>query len=150
MKSLKSFLPFVSVIALLTWGGCASRSTLEKRKQERYGAYTSLRQDWRALVDEGKLAVGMPMDAVYIAWGKPAQVTAGESPQGAYVVWLYHDVYLQDYRYWTYREYHHHRGVYGSPYLVYDYQPRSYVRAEVVFEKGLVTEWRLNPTPLGN
>ena len=95
----------------------------------------------------GQIKVGMSMDAVYLAWGKPSQILAGESSSGATVTWLYHGTYLQEYRYWTYHHYCVGRGFYASPYLDYDYYPRSYVKAEVVFEGGKVKEWRSLPQP---
>ncbi|HEY2951783.1 MAG TPA: hypothetical protein VGK40_04320, partial [Verrucomicrobiae bacterium] len=66
--------------ALLT--GCAT-STVETRKQERYGAYSALPDESRRLVDQGKIKVGLNEDAVYLAWGKPSQILSGESTKGA-------------------------------------------------------------------
>src|SRR5687768_12722035 len=94
-----------SVLALLVTG-CAT-STIESRKQERYSAYSNLPVDGRNLVDEGKIQIGMPMDAVYIAWGKPAQVLEQQTPAGTMVTWLYHGTHLQEHRYWRYQPYHH-------------------------------------------
>jgi hypothetical protein len=127
--------------------GCAT-STVETRKQERYGVYSELTPEMKSLVDQGKIKVGMPMDAVYIALGKPSQILTGESSKGNLVTWLYHGTYLQEYRYWSYHPYcFGYRYYYPAPYLEYDYYPRSYVRAEVTFENGLVKEWRSLPQP---
>ncbi|MFM1768109.1 MAG: hypothetical protein RJA22_638 [Verrucomicrobiota bacterium] len=129
--------------------GCAT-SRLEHRKQERYDAYTALPAPQRAAVDAGRIAMGMPMDAVYIAWGKPSRVVESESAAGKFTVWLYHDTYLQSVSYWGYRWYpgsHHYP--YYSPSLMLDYVPVGYVRAEVIFEKGAVKEWRTLPPPAG-
>ena len=78
MKALFS-LSFLLPALLLC--GCVT-STVEKRKQERAGVYSGLAPELQAAVDQGKIKVGMGMDAVYIAWGKPAQILTGESSQG--------------------------------------------------------------------
>src|SRR5687767_11302134 len=83
----------VVLVALVT--GCAT-STVETRKQERYSAYSNLPVEERSLIDQGKIQIGMPMDAVYIAWGKPAQVLEQQTPTGAIVTWLYHGTHLQE------------------------------------------------------
>lgn len=135
-------------VALALTAGCATtRSTIDTRKQERYGVYSGLSPEFRALVDEGRIKVGMPMDAVYIAWGKPAQVVGGESAEGAHTVWLYEGTQLQEYRYWAYRPYSSRYRYYSSPSLEYDYYPASYTSAEVIFENGVVKQWRTFPAP---
>jgi hypothetical protein len=90
----------------------------------------------------------MNMDAVYIAWGKPAQVLQQEDQHGASTIWLYEGGWWEESRYWTYRQVVG-RGdqVYLERYLESDYQPRSYVSAEIVFIKGVVNSWRTLPQP---
>ncbi len=131
---------------LLLLTGCAT-STLEGRKQERHPAYAALPPDQQAAVDSGQIKVGMSMDAVYIAWGKPSQILTGESSNGSTVTWLYQGTYLEEYRYWSYHPYCYGRGYFASPYLDYDYYPRSYFKAEVIFQDGKVKEWRSLPHP---
>jgi|ERR1051325_311631 hypothetical protein len=133
---------FILIVALL-FAGCAT-STVAKRKQERPSVYESLSPEDRALVDQGQIKVGMPMDAVYIAWGRPSQISTGQSSDGNKITtWIYHGTTWQEYRYWNYRSYPYHgRYIYPSPTLDYDYIPRSYVAAEVVFEDGVVKSWR--------
>src|SRR6266704_2114952 len=58
----------VVLIAALTLCGCAT-STIQTRKQERSAAYAELPAETRSLVDQGKIKVGMSLEAVYIAWG---------------------------------------------------------------------------------
>lgn len=130
----------------LLLAGCAT-STVESRRQERYSSYSNLPAEQKADVDAGRIKVGMNTDAVYIAWGKPAEVLTGESSKGTFVTWLYRGSYLQEYRYWPLHHYYCGRGFYSPPYLAYDYYPQSYVSAEVIFEGGLVKEWRRLPTP---
>ena len=128
--------------------GCAT-STIESRKKERYEAYSSLTDAQRTAVDAGQLVIGLPMEGVYIAWGKPDQVVSGESQAGAFTSWLYSDSYLQGVSYWGYRPYHagYYRYPYYGPTLMHDYVPVGYIRAEVVFENGLVKQWRTLPAP---
>jgi hypothetical protein len=107
-----------------------------------------LSAEQRADVDVGQITVGMPMDAVYIAWGKPNQVVTGGTINGTFVNWVYLGVYLQSYYVGP--------GWYGvpacgvrpgwyypGPYI--DYYPVNYVRAQVTFENGVVKFWRAQP-----
>src|SRR5687768_1646095 len=127
---------------------CSCASTAESRRKEKLSAYSSLDSEFQTLVDQGRIKVGMPMDAVYIAWGKPSQTIHSESSSGQTVTWLYHGTYLQEYRYWSYRPWSYHGYYpyyYSAPYLDFDYIPHHYVRAEVMFEDGLVKQWRTLP-----
>lgn len=133
-------------LAILLVTGCKT-STVQSRKQERASAYQELGAEMRQLVDNGQIAVGMPMEGVYIAWGKPDQILRGESPTGRTVVWIYHGTVMQEYRFWNYRHYGYGRGFYPEPYLDIDYLPRDYTRAEVVFEDGKVKSWRTLARP---
>lgn len=146
---MKRILPLALIALLLA--GCAT-STVETRKKERYGAYSELSPEQRAAVDKGQIAIGMPMDAVYIAWGKPYQTVQSESPAGAFTFWLYYGSALRSVTYWGYpRPYY--GGPYRYPYAYYgptpviDSVPVSYLRAEVTFEQGLVKQWRTLPAP---
>ena len=125
----------------LLFTGCAT-STVETRRQERSIAYMTLSQEQKSAVDAGQIKVGMPMDAVYIAWGKPARILAGESPQGPTALWLYEATYMEEYRYWAYSGYGYGGRFYTGPYLAYDFNPHPSVKAEVRFESGVVKEWR--------
>ncbi len=91
----------------------------------------------KALVDEGQIRRGMTQDAVYIAWGKPSQVLQQEDGRGLVTFWLYHGGWLEETRYWT----HHSR------FPITDYQPRTYVSAEITFVNGVVDSWRTLPKP---
>ncbi len=130
------------VLAVLLAGafvtGCASTNTIDARKKERATAYATLPTETKALVDAGEIRRGMPEDAVYIAWGKPAQILHSEDQNGAATVWLYEGGWMEETRYWTCR--------WRTP--VTDYQPRTYVRAEIVFVGGKVDSWRTLPQPL--
>ena len=130
MKRLFLLLIFAVFVA-----GCAT-STIDSRKHERATAYASLPAETKVLVDQGQLKVGMPMDAVYIAWGQPSEVLQNETEGGAATVWLYYGGWMEENRYWTYRR------------LTRDYQPRTYVRAEIIFVNGVIKSWRTLPQPV--
>jgi hypothetical protein len=135
---------FIATIFLaLLAAGCAT-STIEKRRQERATTYHSLPAETRSLVDQGQIKIGMPMDAVYIAWGRPTQTVQGQASDGtATTTWIYHGTTWREHRYWSYHYYPHGGyGSYATPTLDYDYIPQSYVAAEVVFENGVVKTWR--------
>src|SRR5689334_18970243 len=83
-RALPSF-----IAALFFVSGCASTNTVKARKQERAGAYAALSPEMKTMVDQGQIKVGMPMDAVYISWGPPAQILQSENPAGASTTWLY-------------------------------------------------------------
>jgi hypothetical protein len=132
-----------SILLLALFAAGCVTSTVEKRKQERNSAYTSLSPEMRALVDQGQIKVGMPMDAVYIAWGQPSQVITSESSSGAGTTWIYTGTAWQEHRFWNYRYYPRSRYyAYPQMYLDYDYVPYSYPAAEVVFENAVVKSWR--------
>mgnify|MGYP001003726658 CR=1 FL=1 len=133
--TVKQGLMFLAGVLLLT--GCATSSTVISRKQERAAAYSALAPEIRALVDQGQIRRGMSEDAVYIAWGKPSQVLQQEDQRGAVTTWLYHGSYLEETRYWPYR----------ARVPANDYDIRSYISAEVVFQNGAVSNWRTLPKP---
>lgn len=119
--------------------GCATTNTIESRKGERATAYAALSADDKVLVDRGQIRRGMSEDAVFIAWGKPAQILQQEDPQGRATIWLYEGGWLEETRYWAGWRHGH---------LMHDYQPRTYVRAEIVFVNGVVNSWRTLPQPV--
>ena len=142
--------PGIILTLALFAAGCAT-STVETRKRERTAAYESLSPEMRALVDVSQIKIGMPMDAVYIAWGKPTQISQGQSSEGKLTTtWIYSGTSWQEYRYWNYRQYGYgrHGYAYATPTLDYDYIPYSYTAAEVVFQDSVVTSWRnISPPP---
>jgi hypothetical protein len=131
----------------LMLAGCATSNTPEKRRAERASAYAALPADQRALVDSGQIKVGMSMDAVYIAWGKPAQELQSENERGAVTTWLYEGGWMKESRYWAYRQTGTGADLYLERYLINDYQPRTYVRAQLRFVDGKLKEWQTLPRP---
>ena len=139
MKHLREIRSGLSIIlGGLLLAGCATQSTVQSRKQERAAGYAALTSEFQKLADDGEIRRGMSEDGVYIAWGKPAQILKQEDAQGARMIWLYEGGWMEETRYWTGR----HRGR-----LEHDYQPRTYVRAEIVFVNGVVESWRSLPQP---
>ena len=92
--------------------------------------------------------VGLSADAVYIAWGKPSQILTSESADGRIITWLYHGTQLESHGYWTYRQVYYGGRCWTEPYFEHDYYPRSYVRAQVVFQNDAVKEWHSLPAPV--
>ena len=134
---------FVSGALLM---GCAT-STIESRKKERAAAYTAFPPEVKNFVDNGQIKAGMSEDAVYIAWGPPAEILHSETGNRTESTWLYHGGWMEETRYWTYREAGRGRDIYLERYLDRDYQPRTYVSAEIVFVNGCVNRWRTLPRP---
>jgi hypothetical protein len=125
------------LLAGMLLAGCATNG-IESRKKERAAGYAALSPEVKALVADGQIRRGMTEDAVYIAWGKPAQILQVEDAQGLRVSWIYTGGWLEETRYW-----------YGNRRVPQtDYQPRSYVKAEIVFTNGLVESWQTLPQPV--
>jgi hypothetical protein len=136
------------LLAVLLLTACAS--TVDRRQtriQERSAAYTNLSPEFRAAVDRGEIKVGMPTDAVYMAWGKPNQILKGESGGGTTETWIYQDTQYATYPVYGYGyayPYHYYPGYYYGGYWGSGFAsiPRSFLRAEVRFENGAIKDWR--------
>jgi len=99
-------------------------------------------------VDDGQIRVGMSQDAVYIAWDKPDDELQSEDPSGLKTIWRYHGAYEKETRYWTYQEVSHNGRTHLERRMVHDFDPNSFVRAEIIFSKGKVISWQTLPRPL--
>ena len=126
-------LPLVACLA-----GCISRPTIQSRIQQRNAAYAALTPAVKQLVAEGRVQAGMDTNAVYMAWGRPDEILQSGDQRGEYTTWLYRGAYLEETRYWVGRR---------VPQLAFDYEPRTYVSAEIVFANGKVQSWRTLPQP---
>jgi hypothetical protein len=135
MKLLMTKVTCALLLAALLSSCATTKSTIASRKQERYSAYAALSDDFKREVDQGHVKVGMPTDAVYIAWGGPTQVAQGGAAAGESTTWMYQTDYTVDTSYYGY-----HRMYSG-------YVWRSYVRADVTFVNGLVVQWHTFPQP---
>jgi len=117
--------------------GCGT-SSIESRQRERADCFAALAPDLKAQVSSGQTRRGMNEGEVYIGWGKPAQVLQQEDQRGLQTIWIYTGGWMEETRYW----YPHWR----VPEI--DYQPRTYVRAELVFANGSLESWRTLPQPV--
>ena len=135
-----------ALLAALLCAGCVGNS-VQSRRKERASAYSALSPEFQSLVDREQIRVGMSEDAVYIAWGKPAEVLQSEDAQGARTRWLYWGGWMEETRYWAYRQVGRGNEACLERYLVYDYEPRTYLRAELIFVGGVLKEWRTLPQP---
>lgn len=133
---------------LLTGAGCATKSTLETRKAERATQYAALSAEHRSLVDQGQIKAGMSEDAVFIAWGQPAQVLRAGDASGETVTWLYHGQTSDDFLYWRFHPVVRPDGsTYLTRNLQRDVNVREYVSAELNFRNGKLETWRALPKP---
>ncbi len=132
---------------LVLLSGCATKSTVESRRQERFAAYESLPDEQRQLVAEGQIKVGMNQDAVYIAWGQPAQILASEDGAGRINTWLYHGETTDEFVGWRFVEVPGPNGSYFSRRLDRTFNVREYVSAELIFRDGLLQSWRTLAKP---
>jgi hypothetical protein len=135
-------------LTALFLAGCATKSTVQTRKQERSVAYTALSEEQKSLVEQGKIKAGMGEDAVYIAWGKPDQVLHSGDAAGESTTWLYHGTTTDEYVYWnSYPMSGRRGGTFDQTYLDRVYDFRDYVRAELIFRNGRLENWRMLPKP---
>lgn len=126
--------------------GCATNH-IEKRRVERLDAYTALSSEMRSYVDQGKIKVGMNRDAVYIAWGKPDDITYSENQEGSIEIWYYYSTYMQPHQYWSYRStwVDDHEEIY--PYMQTDYTSERFLRGKLKFKDDILIEWNTHPRP---
>lgn len=148
MKTLlRSALAFLVVFS----SGCSStQSTVDTRRNEKAAAYAALSAEQRTLVDEGQIKVGMSEDAVYIAWGEPAQRLLNEDANGRTTTWLYHGTTTDEYVGWRYYSVPGPNGSHLSRRLDRDFNVREYVSAELNFRDGKLETWRTLAKPGGN
>lgn len=137
----------VLACAGLLLAGCASKPSPAQRRTERAAAYAALPPETRALVDQGQIRVGMSTDAVYIAWGDPAEILHREDARGMVTTWLYEGGWMEETRCWSYRQVGSGGDLALERYLTSDYQPRTYIRAQLSFVNGLLKEWSTRPMP---
>lgn len=76
---MKSGLPVLLIGLLLA--GCAT-SSVESRRRERAAGHVALSSEMSTFVDQEQIRRGVNEDAVYIAWGKPAQIVQQEDANG--------------------------------------------------------------------
>src|SRR2546430_6820955 len=87
--------------------GC---STVESRISDHPEVFQTLSPSDQALISQGQIRVGMPQDAVWLAWGAPEQKALGAMRGKATETWVY-VTYRSGYPYGGYP--------YGYPYGPY-------------------------------
>ena len=138
----------LTLVLALSFAGCAT-PTLESRKKERLAAYNALSPEMKQLVDKRLIKIGMSSDAVYISWGPPSEILESETAQGHETTWIYQGQWMEESRYWTYREVPHNGNPFLERHLESDYTARNYIKAEIVFSGAnpTVVRWRTLPMP---
>jgi hypothetical protein len=138
---ISNLMQVTPVLAVLLGGGCA-HETMETRRHEKWLAYSALPQDQRELVDQGHIRAGMSVEAVFIAWGKPAEILESESTAG-FTTWRYANTRAEEIR--------AYRGSRDGQLVLRRHPERSSKSrdaTEIVFIKGKVAHWRTLPNPL--
>ena len=106
--------------------------------------YSKLSSDHRELVAQGKISEGMPMDAVFLAWGPPARTYQSSSRNKQRERWDYYSsrAVQTDYGYgYGYLRHHHYDGGCAPYYVAPEVTFVPYRSATVWFENGVVDSW---------
>jgi len=146
----------VAMVLALALAGCATTEPTDprnvaRRRSQRAAAYAALPQEHQSLVDQGQIRVGMNEDAVFIAWGGPAQVLRSGDASGEAVTWLYESTTSDNYLTWNFREVTRKDGsTYMDRFLDRDINVRNYVSAELTFRGGKLASYRTLPKPSSN
>lgn len=81
------FAVFCAVICLaLLVAGCSS---VESRIKRNPASFANLSSDQQALVLQGQISEGMGKEAVYLAWGRPAETAFGSVKGKRFEEWRY-------------------------------------------------------------
>ena len=136
--------------------GClflAACSTIDSRIQEKPAVFSSLSPQDQALVKSGMIREGLPQQAIYIAWGAPAQLRYGSRNGHPYEAWVYttlKTIFVGDYFYPTFYRFgfYNYSGYWHYPFwglYPYDY-PENFISIEVpyktaFFEGSRCTGW---------
>ena len=131
----------LALAAALLFSSCAS--TVQSRIQKNPQEYAALSSQQQELVRQGRIEKGMPKKGVFLAWGRPDQVTRGNRDGKDFEAWRYHGyqpVYTQSVGIGVGPGY----GRYGW-YSGYDYGTdiyyRPYTAARVDFQNDRVSGW---------
>lgn len=87
---MKTPLPLLAAALVAGFlSSCASPSTPQTRIAKNPATFQSLPQKQQALVEQGKISQGMNKEAVLIAWGRPGDITKGETNGVPYERWTW-------------------------------------------------------------
>ncbi len=84
---MKKNILFPLAIVSMAFFSCSS--TPQKRIAKFPDKFSTLTADDQSLVEQGRIQQGMTKDAVYLAIGKPEQITYGANKSGEYEQWNY-------------------------------------------------------------
>lgn len=144
---MRSSAALIATIAALLCASCTA--PVVKRIERNPDIYNALSARHKDLVQQGRIEEGMTKKAVFLAWGKPDQVSQGSKSGKTYEKWGYAG-YQPSYTTamgfgYSSRPYH---GGYGSCYgydRAFFYEPMvtylPYEAARVEFSSGIVTAW---------
>ena len=134
---LKIIFIFISTLFL-----CNCSSTIQSRIDENPKMFNSLSGSQKSAVYNGRILKGMPMDAVYLAWGKPDGIKEGNINGKNVEKWRYSSnmpVMNQNIIYGGHHYYH--SDYYGPFYNSTSIGYIPYTSAIVQFENRKVTSW---------
>ena len=147
-KWSRIFLVLTSGILALAAAGCQSSGVAQRRAQ-RPEAYHSLDAATQRLVNKGKIQNGMDTNAVFIAWGPPADAFVVNLPGGGQrLIWNYEGNWV--YVFWRRTPpsgYMADRGTYETTRNERWRKPITYVAKSVTFSDGKVIEWKKYDPP---
>lgn len=134
---LKIIFIFISTLFL-----CNCSSTIQSRIDENPKMFTSLTGSQKNAVSKGMILKGMPMDAVYLAWGKPNGTKEGKINGKNVEKWRYssHMPILNQNVIYSGHHYYHH-DYYGPFYNSTSVEYIPYTSAVVEFENRKVKAW---------
>lgn len=129
----------------LTLVSCVPPSTPQTRISSNHAVFSKLSLEQQQLVRQGQIVTGMPADAVYMAWGRPARVFNGSKDGKNRERWDYatsKPTYVQTmgspyYGPYGSRRYYRYRDPIMMPEVAYI----PYRQASVWFVNGKVESW---------
>ncbi len=132
---LSAFARLFAVVVILLLGGCA---TPEMRISSNPAMFASLPPEHQVLVRQGRVAEGMSMDAVYLAWGSPDHYRESLEDGRQRVTWLYLGYQTEVLPRYTWSSFYDPDCPYGYRYPVYDpvYVNVPYLYRMATFEGG--------------
>lgn len=123
--------------------GC---STVQSRVRERRAAFQQMPPRQQSLVLHGEVREGMSPDAVYIAWGRPEEISRGVRRGQPFEVWTYYIASQEVIPRYTYVPRfvgrHHVLGSIYNPQYITHWQPYR----TVAFENGRAVSWQVAET----
>jgi hypothetical protein len=141
---MKNVLIMLSLALALV--SCVPPSTPQTRIGSNHAVFSKLSLEQQQLVRQGQIATGMPADAVYMAWGRPARIFNGSKDGKNRERWDYaatRPTYVQTmsspYYHGPYGLRRYYR--YNDPMMMPEVAYVPYLQASVWFMNGKVESW---------